>query len=269
MTKEMPWVTGASRVFGTIAYPPHHVRAPMLFNALFAERGLDNIMVPIDAPPADLAAVIAGLRKMPNFGGLAVTIPHKIALADMCDSLGAVAKITGAVNAIRFDPDGSMHGDNFDGEGFVTGLALKGHSVAGKTILMIGAGGAARAIAAAVCAAGAEKLIIVNRTVENAEALRNALVKEGNHHQSIAQDSHDGSGVDIIINTTSLGLKPGDDLPLALDHVDDNTLIADIIMIPEQTAWLLAAEQRGLEIHYGRHMLDCQIELIGSFIGAL
>ena len=73
----------------------------------------------------------------------------------------------------------------------------------------------------------------------------------------------------MIVNTTSLGLHDGDRLPIALDAVDPKTLIAEIIMVPERTAWLADAEARGLPLHYGRHMLDCQIELIGGFIGAL
>ena len=84
-----------------------------------------------------------------------------------------------------------------------------------------------------------------------------------------AVPDHDGSAVDMIVNTTSLGLHNGDALPLPLDAVDESTLIADIIMSPAETAWLQAAHQRGLPVHYGRHMLDCQIEIMGRFIGAL
>ena len=73
----------------------------------------------------------------------------------------------------------------------------------------------------------------------------------------------------MIVNTTSLGLHEGDALPLSLETVDSEVLVAEIIMIPERTAWLADAEGRGLETHYGRHMLDCQVELIGCFIGAL
>ena len=92
----MPWVDGNSRVFGVIAHPVTHVRAPMVFNPRFAAAGLGHIMVPIDAPPAALDGIIRGLQTVPNFGGLAVTIPHKLAMAELCDELGTVARLTGS-----------------------------------------------------------------------------------------------------------------------------------------------------------------------------
>ena len=150
---KMPWVTGTTRFFGTIAHPADHVRAPMVFNPIFAERGLDHVMVPIDAPPGSLTEIVAALRAIPNFGGMAVTIPHKMEIAALCDTLGLAARLTGAVNAVRFDADGSMHGDNFDGQGFVAGLHHQGHDPAEKDVLIMGAGGAARAIALALCEA--------------------------------------------------------------------------------------------------------------------
>lgn len=266
---KMPWVTGTTRFFGTIAHPADHVRAPMVFNPIFAERGLDHVMVPIDAPPGSLVEIVAALRAIPNFGGMAVTIPHKMEIAALCDTLGLAARLTGAVNAVRFNADGSMHGDNFDGQGFVAGLHHQGHDPAGKDVLIMGAGGAARAIALALCEAGVGRLRISNRTSQKADEIVTALKEIGQHSQAETAVDHDGAGVDMIVNTTSLGLHDGDRLPIALDAVDPETLIAEIIMVPERTAWLADAEARGLATHYGRHMLDCQIELIGNFIGAL
>ena len=271
LSKQMPWVEGATRVFGVIAHPVDHVRAPMVFNPRFAAAGLPHIMVPINAPPEKLEHIINALRAMPNFGGLAVTIPHKMPLSDLCDSLGTAAQLTGAVNAVRFDDDGTMHGDNFDGAGFVAGAIGNGYGVADKVILLIGAGGAARAIALALVDAKIGKLTIANRSLSKAEELANLLAsKTGfNNVQSAALADCDGGDADMIINSTSLGLKPGDALPLALNAVRPDTVIADIIMVPAKTEWLVAAQKVGLRVHYGRHMLDYQIDLIGKFIGAL
>ena len=192
-------------------------------------------------------------------------------LAELCDSLGTAALLTGAVNAVRFDDDGTMHGDNFDGAGFVAGAIGNGYGVAHKAILLIGAGGAARAIAAALVEAKIGKLTIANRSLGKAEELASLLASKtgfANVHAAALADC-DGGDADMIINSTSLGLKPGDALPLALDAVRPDTVIADIIMVPAETEWLVAAQKAGLRVHYGRHMLDYQIDLIGKFIGAL
>ncbi|MDB2324932.1 shikimate dehydrogenase [Alphaproteobacteria bacterium] len=269
MSVEVPLITGATKLYGVIAHPSDHVRAPMVFNRMFAERGIDHVMVPISVPPEHFEAMIRALQTQSNFGGLTVTIPHKLAMAEMCDQLGAAATISGAVNAVRFNPDGTIDGDNFDGAGFVAGMVAQGHAIEGKTALLVGAGGAARAIATALCANNIGDLQISNRTPDKADMLVTALSDKGGFNQARAVHEHDGSGVDMIINSTSLGLHTGDALPFALDKVDADTIIAEIIMKPEQTEWLAAAEARGLTTHYGRHMLDHQVELIGKFIGAL
>ena len=270
-SKAMPWVEGATRVFGVIAHPADHVRAPMVFNPRFAAIGLPHVMVPIDAPPPQLEAIIAGLRVMPNFGGLAVTIPHKMALADLCDTLGTAAELTGAVNAVRFDNNGNMHGDNFDGAGFVAGCYGNGFDVEGKNILLIGAGGAARAIAVALCEAGINELHVANRSLKKAQNLVKLLSQKTsfNRAAAVALADCDGRNFNMIINSTSLGLKEDDPLPLPLNNLKEDTVIADIIMVPADTKWLIAAKAAGLRVHHGRHMLDYQMELIGKFIGAL
>ena len=266
----MPWVEGSTRIFGVIAHPADHVRAPLVFNPRFAAAGLPHVMVPIDAPPPRLEAIIAGLRAIPNFGGLAVTIPHKMALADLCDTLGTAAELTGAVNAVRFDEDGSMHGDNFDGAGFVAGCHGNGFDVMGRNILLIGAGGAARAIAVALCESGINELHIANRSFKKAQNLVQLLgQKTGfNRATAVSLADCDGSDADMIINSTSLGLKEVDPLPLPLNNLKEDAVIADIIMVPAETKWLIAAKAAGFRVHYGRHMLDYQMELIGKFIGA-
>ena len=271
----VPLITGTTKLFGVIAHPSAHVRAPMVFNARFVAEKRDHLMIPIDATPDMLVTVMDGLRAMENFGGLTITIPHKVPIAEMCDELGEAARVCGAVNAVRFGDDGRLYGDIFDGAGFVAGLALKGHDIKGKRVLMLGAGGAARAIAVALCQADVGEIAIANRTRDKAQNLVDAMIQGAGYTQAHVLDNmaeaalEAARDVDIIINTTSLGLHAGDALPLALDNVRADTLIADIIMVPERTEWLALAEEKGLQTHYGRHMLDCQLELIGRFIGAL
>ena len=117
-------ITGTTAVFGIVADPTDHVRAPMVFNPRFAAHGRDAVMVPCHVTPEDLPAFIAGLRAQRNFHGLAVTIPHKMAIMALCDEIGEQGRLVGAVNTIRIDADRRVHGENFDGQGFVAGDAF-------------------------------------------------------------------------------------------------------------------------------------------------
>lgn len=262
-------ITGTTRVFGVIADPISHVRAPMVFNPLFEERGLDHVLVPVHATAENLGQTVRALATTPNFGGLAVTIPHKVALAALCDTLGRSAEVTGAVNVVRFEPDGTIHGENFDGTGFVEGLRRAGHQTRGMRVLMLGAGGAARAIGHSLIEAEAASITIHNRTRQRADELAQLLLAAHPGAKIEAVDKKAVKGCDMVVNTTSLGIHADDDLPITPESLDADTLVADIVMVPERTKWLARAEKAGLETHYGRHMLDCQVEFIGRFMGAL
>lgn len=262
-----PAISGTTVLFACIAHPVAHVRAPTIFNEAFAKAGQDAVMVPMDILPEGLSDWVSAMRAMPNFIGSAVTIPFKMPLAELCDTLGPVAQITGAVNAVRFK-NGQLIGDNFDGSGFVAGLLGQGHNLADAKILLIGAGGAARAIAYGLCQEPIDKLDVYNRTITKADELVHAVLA---HNPSAALSSVPTlrpEGYDIVINATSLGLSPDDAMPCDINAVSSHALICDIIMVPAQTAWLKAAQERGLSCHYGRHMLDYQIDLIAQFIGA-
>ena len=261
-------IDGKTELFGCIAHPTAHVRAPSLFNPLFAAHDQNRVMVPMDITPDGLASSVAAFKQMPNFKGAAVTIPHKMTLAELCDELGEVAQITGAVNAVTVK-DGKLCGDNFDGAGFVAGVKGEGMALAGRKIALIGAGGAARAIAYALSCEDITSLTVHNRTLAKAKALQDAIMSFLPQAPLHVSDVVDYSDYDMIINATSLGLYEGDALPCALDGVREDAVICDIIMSPAETAWLQQAAARGLRCHYGRHMLDYQITLIGQFIGAI
>ena len=272
----MPVITGKTQLFGVIAHPVDHVRAPMVFNPVFEERGIDAVLVPVHILPEHLDMTLNAFKLMPNMGGVAVTIPHKMTSADLCDELGMAAQVTGAVNAIRFE-HGRMIGDNFDGKGFVAGLIGEGHTLKGHTLevmnaVIIGAGGAARAIAIALVDSGLEQLTIVNRSITKADDLAD-LIRQHYPDQNVKSALMDEidtikTACDLLINATSLGLNDNDPLPVDLAGVAKSTIIADIIMVPEMTNWLIAAQKQGLTIHLGRHMLDYQKDLIAHFIGA-
>ena len=169
-------VKGTTRLFGCIACPTDHVRAPMIFNRIFTERDIDAVMVPVDIPKEQLAEGIKGLKSLSNFRGAAVTIPHKLNVAELCDELGPGARAAGAVNAVCFTDDGRLLGDNFDGHGFVAGLLgenpadmLPEHILKDKSVLIVGAGGAARSIALSLAEQLVARVDVTNRTHSRAE----------------------------------------------------------------------------------------------------
>ena len=263
-------ISGTTKIFVIFAHPSEQVRAPTLFNQRFHEKGIDNIMIPIDVPPSNLKICIQSLRSILNFRGGVVTIPHKIELAKLCDKLGPGARATGAVNAVRFDDDGTLHGDNFDGVGFVAGLKEHKHVLKNKQILLVGAGGASRAIAAELVNEPIGSLKITNRTYNKAKEVVKIVksVRETDRIECLKTDQIDYSIFDIVINATSLGLKVTDPMPFDVELLCRNCVVCDIIMKPEETALLIAAKKAGLSIHYGKHMLDYQISFIADFIGA-
>jgi shikimate dehydrogenase len=260
-------ISGRTRLYGIVADPIAHVKAPQMLNPRFAAAGHDGVLVPFHVSAANLAALMAGLRQVPNFAGASVTVPHKEAMAKLCDSLTDAARQAGAVNVVRRDADGSLHGAMFDGEGFCAGLLAAGHAIAGKRVLIAGSGGAASGIGFALAAHGAAAITFFNRTRVRAEALA-ARIAADYPNVAVTAGGPDPAGHDIVVNTTMLGLKPGDALPVDPARLTPDMLAVEIIMDPAETAFMREAAARGCCVHPGRPMLDQQITLIGRFMGA-
>jgi shikimate dehydrogenase len=260
-------ITGTTRLFGVIADPIDHVRACEVFNPRFRARGVDAVLVPFHIRPADLARALDGFRALANLGGVLVTIPHKEAILALVDASGPQARRAGAGNVIRRTADGRLEAENFDGLGFVAGLEAAGHPPAGRDVLVVGAGGAGKAIAFALAEAGVRRLVVANRDAVRADALA-AAVRAAFPAVDGEAGPPDPAGFDVAINATSLGLKPDDPLPFDPAAAAAGTVVAEIVMKPERTPLVEAAAARGLAVHLGRHMLDHQVPLLARFIGA-
>jgi shikimate dehydrogenase len=260
-------ITGTTRLFGVIADPIEHVRACEVFNPRFRARGIDAVLVPFHVRPADLARALDGFRALSNLGGVLVTIPHKEAILDLVDSVGPQAERVGAGNVIRRTADGRLEAENFDGLGFVAGLEAAGHAPAGREVLLVGAGGAGKAVAFALAEAGVRRVVVANRNAARAEALAEG-VRAVFPAVATAVGPPDPAGFELVVNATSLGLEPDDPLPVDPAAASAGTVIADIIMKPERTRLIDAAEACGLTVHLGRHMLDHQVPLLARFLGA-
>ena len=260
-------ISGKTSVYGIIADPIGHVRGPTIFNPLFEKLGMDAVMVPFHVTATSLSRAVAGFRAIESLKGWLVTNPHKFAMFHLCDKVDASGTRLQAVNVVRRNSDdGRLIGGNYDGAGFVNGLRHDGIEPQGKNVLMLGAGGAAYAIAFALAEAGVGRLTIANRTRANAETLAATTRKFFPSLQVQVGDAVAGDQ-DMIVNTTSAGLKPDDPLPLDIHGLKPPTVVVDIIMNPEMTRLLTTAKERGCRIHLGRHMLDSQFPLLARHLG--
>ena len=258
-------IDGRTRVVPHLAFPSAHLRTPALFNARCAALGLNAVVVPWQVAPGALAGAIAGLAQIETVPGCIVTIPHKEAVAAHCARLDGVARLLDVANIMRREADGTWTGRNLDGEGFVGGLRAQGIDPAGMNVLLVGAGGAATALAAALVEADVARLVITNRSLERAERLveRLGTLYPG---RDIATGPADGTGFDLIVNATSVGLDGDPASPLPAGTIPASAIVAEIIMKPALTPLLRAARERGARIHLGEHMLAAQIDGFITFL---
>ncbi|MCJ2142128.1 shikimate dehydrogenase [Methylobacterium sp. E-066] len=260
-------ITGRTRVYGIVADPIYHVKAPEVMGALFARHGVDGILVPLHVTAGGLAAVIEGLRHLRNFGGFIATVPHKTAMTGLCDALTREAEQIGAVNCVRREADGRMVGTMLDGIGFVEALRASGVEPRGRSAALAGAGGAASAIAFALAEAGVARLTILNRTADRAQALAERLRAA---YPTLAVAAEGGQADhDLLVNGTSLGMRPQDATPFDLTALHAGQFVAEAIMAPETTPLLAAAQAAGCRIQKGLPMLERQIALMARHMGAL
>ncbi len=242
-------ISGGARVAGVIGNPVVHSRSPMLHNHWLARHRIDGAYVPLPVQQADLAAALRGLRAA-GFAGANVTIPHKEAVLALCDHVDESARRAGAVNTLVFGPRG-VSGSNTDGAGFLANLTAHGVSPRGPALLL-GAGGAARAIAAALLDAGAA-VAICNRSHERAQALR-AVMPELELVGWEAR-ANAAAGRALLVNTTSLGMHGQPPLDITLSGASPDLVVADIVYVPMETALLARARAQGLRTVPGLGML--------------
>lgn len=262
-------IDGTTAVLVHLACPAAHLQTPQAFNARCAERGINAVLVPWQVKPAKLPAMMSALRDAESVAGAIVTIPHKEAAATLCDRLDGVAALIGVTNVIQRDAEGTLTGRILDGEGFVGGLRAHGFEPAGRTALVVGAGGVAIAIAAALAEAGAARIVLANRTRARAEAavarLR-AFAEARGFAGAIEVGEAEPSGFDLVVNATALGMHAGDALPVQPARIAAGATVAEVVMAPAETRLLAAAAARGARVVPGRAMLGGQIDPFIDFV---
>lgn len=247
-------ITGSTRVAAVIGSPVHHSLSPALHNAAFEQLGLDWVYVALHVSPGGAQRAIDAMRTF-ALGGLSVTMPHKEATADAVDLLDPAAAALRSVNTVVPQPDGTLKGYSTDGAGFVASLAAAGVAVEGRSVCLLGAGGAARAIADALGRSGAASVSVVNRTAGAAEATAALAAGVGR-----VGDARDVADADIVVNATSVGMGT-EQLPCDASALRAGQVVADIVYHPRDTALLRAARAAGATPVDGLGMLVHQAAL--------
>ena len=246
----MKLLSGHARLAGVFGHPVTHSRSPRLHGFWLQRYGIDGAYIPLGVAPGGFGAAVRALVDL-GFRGANVTIPHKLAAFEICDAVAPFARRAGAVNTLIFR-DGQIEGSNTDGFGFLESIreAAPGWRADAGPAVLLGAGGAARAIAAALLDAGAPRVTLVNRTAAKAEALARDL--GGPIHVADRPPLEDAA---LLVNTTSLGMQGQPGLEVDLAPLPASAVVADIVYVPLETRLLAAARARGLVAVDGLGML--------------
>ncbi len=259
-----PAIDGHTRVVGVFGEPVEHTLSPAMHNRAFAALGLNYVYVAFPVAPARLGEAVRAVRAL-GLAGVNVTIPHKVAVMDHLDHVEPAAALIGAVNTI-VPRDGRLVGTNTDGAGFVRSLQEEaGLTPAGRHFVVLGAGGAARAIAMQLALSGAARITLVNRTPQRAEALADAVARAAAarvealplEERAVASALAEA---DALIHTTSVGMAPHSDVPPVVPPhlLPPHLLVCDIVYTPRETSLLRAARARGCRVLEGLGMLVYQ-----------
>lgn len=257
-------IGGATALAGVIGWPVAHSRSPLMHNFWLAQYGIDGAYVPLPVRPGAFETAVRGLQAA-GFRGTNVTIPHKEAAFRIVDRLDRSARRSGSVNTLVFASDGMIEGFSTDGEGFVANVQAHAIAVKDGRALLLGAGGAARAIAASLLDRGVA-VVLANRTPARAQELARALREDAAPAVEVVAWDDMATALprcDMLVNTTSLGMEggPPGDFPLDLAAADPALVVCDIVYVPRQTPLLRDAAAHGLRCVDGLGMLIHQARL--------
>ena len=249
MTPGRSPLSGHTRVVGVIGDPVTHSLSPTLHNAAFEALGLDWVYVAFPVPRGRGADAVTAVSAL-GLAGLNVTMPHKEDVAGACDELSSDAAALRSVNTVLSRADGSTFGESTDGPGFLDSLADEAIDVAGKPVLVVGAGGAARAVVLALGRAGAAVTVAARRPEA---AVAAAALAPG--ARTVPLGAADASPFPVVVNATPLGMSGGDPLPVDPQALHAEQAVVDLVYHPADTPLLTAARARGATAVNGLGML--------------
>jgi len=251
-------IDGTTKIVGVFGWPVAHTASPAMHNAAFKTLKMNWVYLAFPVDPAKLRSALHGARDM-GLVGVNLTVPHKILALDIVDEVDAEARRLGAVNTVVMK-DGRLLGYNTDGYGITKALQDEFNlTLAGKHVLVLGAGGAGRAIAVQCALDGAAVVSIANRTREKIQPIAAEIAATNTECRSLALDAETIRSVmgtvDVVINATSVGLTPGDSLGLPADVFSARHFVYDTIYRPAQTELLRVAAAAGAKVANGASML--------------
>jgi shikimate dehydrogenase len=257
---------GHTRLIPHIGDPTGSFKAPMIYNPYFESIGVNAAVVPFGVTADMFPQAFKVITTMTNFHGALITMPHKVTTVALLDEASTTVKIAGSCNALVRRSDGRIAGDMFDGEGFVRGVARKGVTISGASVLVVGCGGVGSAIAASFAGSGAGRIALFDVSAATANALADRIRL---HHPQVqlSTGSRDPAGFDIVVNGTPLGMKPDDPLPFDVERLSPSTFVGEVVMKTEITPMLAFAKARGCRIQPGIDMLFEMIPPYLEFFG--
>lgn len=260
----MPQLNGETVLFPIIGDPITQVLAPRALSAIFEQRGVNAVVVPWHVTPADFADTLMQLKRVQNVPGIVITIPHKTAALKACDRVSERAAFVGSVNVIRKTEDGGLIGDNVDGLGYLEGLRAAGFDAAGKTALLIGAGGAGSAVALELLERGVSRLAIHDIDIERRDRLITRLNERFSHVATVG--SRCPAGYDLIANVTPTGMRKTDSYPIDVERLMPGQFVADAITKPEITPLIAFARRLGCNTMTGVGMFNGEAQTLIDFL---
>jgi shikimate dehydrogenase len=259
-------INGNTELIAHIGYPTHSFKSPSIYNPYFEQAGVNAVVVPMGCKPKDYPAFLRSVFTLTNIRGALITMPHKVVTVGLLDEVSPTVKVAGACNAVKRLPDGRLVGEQFDGAGFVRGVQRKGLNLAGARVLVVGSGGVGCAIAASLAAAGVAGIHLYDLNTAAAQVLAQRI-REHYPAIEVQTGSKDPAGFELVVNATPMGMNEGDPLPLDVSHLDTRTLVGEVVMRTEMTAFLSAAQARGCPVQVGSDMLFEMIPAYLEFFG--
>ena len=240
---------------GVVGFPVHHSKSPIIHNYWLKKYGIPARYDTYEVKPEELEDFVFSLKEK-GFSGINVTVPHKVVVMKLMDNLSDAAKKAGAVNTVIVGEDSTLLGHNTDGLGFLTNIQekKKDFNIKHKPVVILGTGGAARGVCAALVLAGAPEIRLVYRTREKAENLASSV---GGNFRLIEWSKKEEAlkGAGLLANATTLGMNGFDPLDIDLSGLDESAVVADLVYSPLKTELLKQAEKKGYVTADGLGML--------------